>query len=158
MSGERPLRTWTFVVEGVPRTKRGAARGAHGQMHAARPSVDYEQRVAGAASAAGLAVGRGPCAVAVDLYLPTKRVKDADRVLSAIFDGMKRAGTHALADDSLMVVQDVRVVLAGIDPLRPRAVVVVTEIEGMCLEPARSVLRGVGDDQTMPVCGLDGGE
>lgn len=139
-------RYWTFTVEGTPRTKRGAARGGHGQMHADPGAIAYEQKVAAAASDVGLAVGAGPCSVVVELYLPTKRVKDADRVLSAIFDGMKRAGKHALADDSLMVVQDVRVVLVGIDPLRPRAVVTVTEIDGVCLEPARSVPRGVDVD------------
>lgn len=140
-----PPRLWVFTVDGTPRTKRGAARGGHGQMHADPGAIAYEQKVAAAASDAGLAAGAGPCSVAIHLYLPTKRVKDADRVLSAIFDGMKRAGKHALADDSLMVVQDVHVRLAGIDPLRPRAVVTVAEIEGVCLEPARSVLRGIDE-------------
>lgn len=123
--------TWIFTVHGTPKTKRGADKGRGGQMHPDSGTTAYEQTVAGAAAEAGLAAGSGPCSVSVDVYLPTRKVKDADRVLSAIFDGMKRAGKAALADDSLMVIQDVRVRLAGIDRLRPRAEVCVAMIDGI---------------------------
>lgn len=122
---------WRFVVTGTPRTKRGADKGRRGQMHPDTVAVDYEQRVAGAASDAGLCAGSGPVCVEVTLYLPTRRRKDADRVLSAIFDGLKRAGKAALEDDNLMVVQQTRVALGGIDKLRPRAEVVVRRIQGV---------------------------
>lgn len=122
---------WRFVVTGTPRTKRGADKGRRGQMHPDTVAVDYEQRVAGAASDAGLCAGSGPVCVAVKLFLPTRRRKDADRVLSAIFDGLKRAGKAALEDDNLMVIQETRVTLGGIDRLRPRAEVVVRRIQGV---------------------------
>ena len=124
-------RRWAFVVAVTPRTKRGADKGNHGQMHPDTGTVAYEQLVAGAASDAGLCAGAGPVAVTVTLHLPTKARKDADRVLTAIFDGLKRAGKAALADDNLMVIQRTNVILGGIDRMHPRAEIVVREIRGV---------------------------
>jgi len=124
-------RVWTFTVPGVARTKRGADKGKRGQMHPDTVTVDYEQRVAGAATDAGLAAGAGPVAVTLTLYLPTRRRKDADRVTSAVFDGLKRAGKAAIEDDNLFVIQRTEVVLGGVDRIHPRAVVTVREIRGI---------------------------
>jgi hypothetical protein len=52
-------------------------------------------------------------------------------VLSAIFDGLKRAGKAALADDTLRVIQRPNVILGGIDRMHPRAEIVVREIRGV---------------------------
>lgn len=129
-------RSWTFVVPGSPKTKRGAGPGKYGQMHAARDTVDYEMKVAGLASAAGLAAGKGPCEVKIEIVLPNRRVKDADRVTSAIFDGLKRAGKAALEDDNLCVVQRLVVQLVGVDPLCPCALVTVTMLDRDRSRPA----------------------
>lgn len=120
---------WRFVVPGVPRTKRGARPGRGGHMHADTGEVHYEMLVAGAAIGAGLAAGDGPCEVRIELLLPSRRRKDADRVTTAIFDGLKRAGAAALADDNLMVIQRTVIELAGIDKAAPRAIVTVTMLE-----------------------------
>lgn len=124
-------RVWTFTVPGVARTKRGAGKDRRGVMHSDPITVDYEQRVAGAATDAGVAAGAGPVAVTLTLYLPTRRRKDADRVTSAVFDGLKRAGKAALEDDNLFVIQRTEVVLGGVDRIHPRAVVTVREIRGI---------------------------
>lgn len=124
-----PIRSWSFTVPGSPRTKRGAAPGKHGGMHASRGTNDYEMRVAGAALEAGLEVGSGPCEVRIGLVLATRHWKDADRVASAIFDGLKRAGKAALADDNLCVIQRTVIELIAIDPLLPRAMVTVTMLD-----------------------------
>ena len=122
-------RSWSFTVPGSPKTKRGPAPGRHGQMHASRGTNDYEMVVAGLASSAGLAAGAGPCEVRIGIVLPTRHRKDADRVTSAIFDGLKRAGRDALEDDNLCVVQRLVVELVGVDPLCPCAVVTVTMLD-----------------------------
>lgn len=123
-------RSWSFTVHGTPKTKRGADKGRGGAMHSDPAAVAYEQAVAGAAMDAGLSAGSGPVSVTLVLYLPTKRRKDADRVASAVFDGLKRAGKAALADDNLMVIQDTRIKLGGIDRLHPRAEITIREIVG----------------------------
>ena len=122
-------RSWRFTVPGSPKTKRGAAPGHFGQMHANTKTVAYEQMVAGAAVAAGLAAGKGPCEVKIEIVLPTRHWKDADRVTSAVFDGMKRAGKAALYDDNLCIVQRTIVELVAVDPMCPSATVTVTMLE-----------------------------
>ncbi len=124
-----PPKSWRFTVPGSPKTKRGAAPGRFGQMHAASKTVAYEQMVAGAAVEAGLAAGKGPCEVRIEIVLPTRHWKDADRVTSAVFDGMKRAGKAALYDDNLCIVQRTVVELVAVDPLCPSATVTVTMLD-----------------------------
>lgn len=124
-----PPKSWRFTVPGSPKTKRGAAPGHVGQMHANAKTVAYEQTVAGAAIDAGLAAGKGPCEVKIEIVLPTRHWKDADRVTSAVFDGMKRAGKAALYDDNLCIVQRTIVELVAVDPLCPSATVTVTMLE-----------------------------
>lgn len=124
-----PPKSWRFTVPGSPKTKRGAAPGHFGQMHANTKTVAYEQMVAGAAVEAGLAAGKGPCEVKIEIVLPTRHWKDADRVTSAVFDGMKRAGKAALYDDNLCIVQRTIVELVAVDPLCPSATVTVTMLE-----------------------------
>lgn len=122
-------RSWRFTVPGSPKTKRGADKGRFGQMHADRSTVGYEQMVAGAAIDVGLAAGKGPCEVKIEIVLATRRRKDADRVTSAVFDGLKRAGKAALEDDNLCVVQRLVVELVAVDPLCPSATVTVTMLD-----------------------------
>ena len=124
-----PPKSWRFTVPGSPKTKRGAAPGHVGQMHANAKTVAYEQTVAGAAIDAGLAAGKGPCEVKIEIVLPTRHWKDADRVTSAVFDGMKRAGKAALYDDNLCIVQRTVVELVAVDPLCPSVTVTVTMLE-----------------------------
>ena len=124
-----PPKSWTFRVPGVPKTKRGAAPGRAGQMHASRSTNTYEMMIAGAAIEAGLAAGKGPCRVEVGVVLPNRRVKDDDRIKSAVNDGLKRAGKAALHDDNLCIIQDNRVYLIGVDPLAPCIIVTVTMLK-----------------------------
>lgn len=140
MSGNGGIpRSWTFTVPGVPRTKRGAGKGAHGQMHASRETEAYEMRIAGAAVSAGLAAGRGPCRVEVGVVLPNRRVKDDDRIKSAVNDGLKRAGRAALHDDNICIIQESRVYLIGIDPGAPCVVITVTMLDvDRSLTPTRN--------------------
>lgn len=119
-------KSWKFRVAGSPKTKRGAGPGMHGNMHSSRKTDHYEMLVAGAAIDAGLAAGRGPCEVKLELVLPTRHWKDADRVTSAIFDGMKKAGRHALYDDNLCIIQRTIVELVAIDENCPGAEITVT--------------------------------
>lgn len=120
------LQSWTFRVPGSPKTKRGAGKGAHGQMHSDRGTNNYEQSVAGLAIEAGLAAGKGPCRVEIGVVLPNRNRKDADRVTSAIFDGLKRAGRAALHDDNLCIVQEQYTYLIAVDSRCPSAIVTVT--------------------------------
>ncbi len=124
-----PPKAWRFTVPGSPKTKRGAAPGRFGQMHSNSQTVAYEQMVAGAAIESGLSAGKGPCEVKIEIVLPTRRRKDADRVTSAVFDGLKRAGKSALEDDNLCVVQRLVVELVAVDPVCPSATVTVTMLE-----------------------------
>jgi hypothetical protein len=98
-------------------------------MHADRGTITYEQTVAGAALAVGLAAGKGPCEVRIGIVLESRRRKDADRVTTAVFDGLKRAGGAALHDDNLCVVQRLVVELLAVDSLAPSATVTVTMLD-----------------------------
>ena len=112
------MRAWTFTVDGIA-TKRGARPG-RGHMHSAPAEVLYEQKVAGAASDAGLAAGEGPVSVVIEVWPPDWRRRDLDRLCTAVFDGLKRAGRAALADDNLRVIRRVTVSTVAVDPRRPR--------------------------------------
>jgi len=127
-----------FTIHGSPATKRGAKPGQSGRgrgavraghLHNDPGTENYEMRVAGAAGEVGLQVGSRPCSVLLELVLPSRARKDADRVLTAVFDGMRKAGKAALADDNLCIIQDTRVVLLGIDPIAPRTIVTVTLLD-----------------------------
>lgn len=128
-------RRWVFKIAGEPATKRGADMGRSGRggamqhMHPDRRTENYEMLVAGAATEAGLAAGMGPCRVQIDLVLSSRRRKDADRVCSAIFDGMKRAGKRALYDDNLCIVQVTAINLIAVDEHATSAIVTVTMLE-----------------------------
>lgn len=132
---QEPARRWTFRVAGIPRTKRGADVGRSGKggagrhMHSDDTTTAYELKVAGAASEAGMMAGSGPCEVKIELVLPNRRRKDADRVTTAIFDGLKRAGKAALADDNLCVIQRTIIELTAVDELAPCAVITVTMLD-----------------------------
>ena len=123
--------SWSFTVQGIA-TKRGADKGRGGHLHADPDTVRYEQRVASAALEAGLAVGEGPCEVRLAIYPPDWRRRDHDRVLCAIFDGMKRAGKRALADDNMRVVRRTVIETPDVDAANPRVEVTVTLLDVAC--------------------------
>lgn len=126
-------RSWTFIVEGTPQPKQRARhdhkrRGAGPRVEA--KTLNFEQRVAGAAIVAGVSMPEGGAMrVDVELWLPDRKAKDGDNIVKAVLDGLQKAGNLVLPDDSLRYVPRGAWALAGYSPVRPRTVVTVTLVE-----------------------------
>ena len=116
-----------FVVEGVPRPKARARRGAGGRWYTPQATKAYEDAVSMAARAAGaLEPLRGAVRLCVALWLPDRRRRDVDNCAKSICDALNGI---AYGDDSQI---EELVVRRHIDHDRPRAEVT---IECMGTEP-----------------------
>jgi Holliday junction resolvase RusA-like endonuclease len=136
----RPLR---FTVEGVPRPKARARRGAGGRWYTPQATKAYEEAVGWAARAAGV---HEPCdgGVRLDivLWMPDRRRRDLDNCAKSICDGLNGI---VYLDDSQIIELTVR---RGVDRERPRAGVTVEGIDRhdvgeMCLR-GQFVRGGLG--------------
>jgi len=109
-----------FTVEGVPRPKARARRGAGGRWYTPQVTKAYEEAVGWAARAAGV---HEPCedGVRLDivLWMPDRRRRDLDNCAKSICDGLNGI---AYEDDSQIVELIVR---RHVDRERPRAEVIV---------------------------------
>jgi Holliday junction resolvase RusA-like endonuclease len=106
----------TFVVEGVPRPKARARRGAGGRWYTPHLTKAYEEAVGIAARAAGVSAPYdGAVSLHIVLWLPDRRRRDLDNCAKSICDALNGI---AYEDDSQIVELIVR---RHIDRERPRA-------------------------------------
>ena len=114
-----------FTVEGVPRPKARARRGAGGRWYTPQATRAYEEAVGWAARAAGV---HKPCedGVRLDivLWMPDRRRRDLDNCAKSICDGLN--GIVYLDDSQVAEL----VVRRRIDGQRPRAEITVAAIDG----------------------------
>jgi len=139
------MRRWKFTIEGIPRTKGRPKLGASGKAaggHHYTPdeTSEYEGLVGGAAMEAGLLIGNGQCDVVLEVWLRPSRVsesedrprsrqrKDPDNVSKVINDGMLKAGSGALADDSFDHIRNLLVIRRGYTRRLPRVEATVIEV------------------------------
>jgi Holliday junction resolvase RusA-like endonuclease len=119
-----PIIPITFTVEGVPRPKARARRGAGGRWYTPQATKAYEEAVGWAARAAGV---HEPCdgGVRLDivLWMPDRRRRDLDNCAKSICDGLNGI---AYLDDSQVAEL---VVKRRIDGQRPRAEITVAAID-----------------------------
>jgi Holliday junction resolvase RusA-like endonuclease len=105
-----------FTVEGVPRPKARARRGAGGRWYTPQVTKAYEEAVGWAARAAGV---HEPCEDAVRLeivlWMPDRRRRDLDNCAKSICDALNGI---AYEDDSQIVELIIR---RHVDRDRPRA-------------------------------------
>lgn len=144
-------RTWRLTVEGAPQPKQrarhdNARRGAAPRVEAR--TLNFEQRVAGAAIEAGVALPEGAAMrVHVDLWMPDHRSKDGDNILKAVLDGLRKAGKLVLPDDALAYVPGGGWWLAGYSPRRPRSEITITLVERVTtIDCEDAVGEAVDDD------------
>ena len=79
----------------------------------------YRERVCSILAASGLRAFCGPIVLAMDLYPPDRRCRDADNSLKAVCDALEKAGAYE--DDS----QIVRLTVEKREPLPPAGVAIV---------------------------------
>ena len=105
-----------FTVEGVPRPKARARRGAGGRWYTPQVTRDYEHTVSVAAKAAGLSEPlTGAVRLSIGLWLPDRRRRDLDNCAKSICDGLNGI---VYQDDSQIAELIVR---RFVDRQRPRA-------------------------------------
>ena len=113
-----------FTVEGVPRPKARARRGAGGRWYTPQATKAYEAAVGWAARAAGIRTPyQGAVRLEITLWLPDRRRRDVDNCAKSICDGLNGI---AYLDDSQIIELTVR---RGVDHERPRAIVTVEAVD-----------------------------
>ena len=117
MAPAHPIR---FTVEGVPRPKARARRGAGGRWYTPQATKAYEAAVGWSARAAGVRDAyEGPVRLTVGLWFPDHRRRDVDNCAKSICDALNGI---VYLDDSQVVELTVR---RYVDRERPRADVTV---------------------------------
>jgi Holliday junction resolvase RusA-like endonuclease len=105
-----------FTVEGVPRPKARARRGAGGRWYTPQATKAYEEAVGWAARAAGVRDAyEGPVRLTVGLWFPDRRRRDVDNCAKSICDALNGI---AYLDDSQVAQLSVE---CRLDRQRPRA-------------------------------------
>jgi Holliday junction resolvase RusA-like endonuclease len=119
-AGSASLVPITFTVEGAPRPKARARRGAGGRWYTPQATRDYEEAVGIAARGSGAREPlKGAVRLSIDLWLPDRRRRDVDNCAKSICDALNGI---AYQDDSQIVELIVR---RHVDRERPRAEVII---------------------------------
>jgi Holliday junction resolvase RusA-like endonuclease len=118
-----------FTIEGVPRPKARARRGAGGRWYTPMATRAYEEAVGIAARAPGAREPlRGAVRLCVALWLPDRRRRDVDNCAKSICDALNGI---AYGDDSQI---EELVVRRRVDHDRPRAEVTVEHMDSVATE------------------------
>ena len=89
--------TYKLTVDGLIASKQSLKKGRQGQMYVPTEVKTYQMKIGWLARQAQVPLLKGPIEITVKMYLPNRKWKDAENMLKAIFDGLKKI---AWQDDS----------------------------------------------------------